>query len=259
MNAQGGDVHATPVLWAARNCNYYIVDLLLQHGADPLLTDDQGFNLIQNATMDGNVFQLSLLLNRDLAVDTPDTKGHTSLMWAAYKGYPACVELLLQWDANVAAKDDQGFTALHWALVKGSQVCIQKLIEYGSDRNATTNEGKTPTTVAKEMQSIRQWHRALAACGYNPDGSQKPFPFAFITKDRRLFISRYFFLYPFVLIGCSIYLLAGLPVFVSIPFAVINLFGTGAASKQLLAWAPQNMKHLHHTVRFFNRSWRSIH
>lgn len=250
IDAKGGDVSATPVLWAARSCNYYIVNLLLQHGADPLRTDDQGFNLLQNATMDGNVFQLVLLLHQDIPVDTPDSKGHTSLMWAAYKGFPVCVDVLLQWGASVSVTDEQGFTALHWALVKGCQDCIQKLIEYGSDRFAATVEGKTPAVVAKEMNSTQQWRRALAHCNYNADGTIKPFPLASLMNgfDKSLLIKRFFFLWPTVVLFCSIYILSGLPVILGAPLALVAAFILQWLAQQLLPWAPPNMKHIHHTV-----------
>jgi hypothetical protein len=145
------------------------VNLLLDHGADPLLTDDQGFNLLHSATLDGNVYQIVLLLHQDIPVDIPDPQSHTPLMWAAYKGYPSCVDLFLRWGANVYATDDQGFTGLHWALVKGSQESIQKLLEYGADRFAKNNDGKTPAVTAEEMNTTRQWHRALAQAGFDKE------------------------------------------------------------------------------------------
>ncbi|TKA58604.1 hypothetical protein B0A49_10989, partial [Cryomyces minteri] len=58
VNARGGDAAATPVLWAAKRCHYYVVNLLLRNGADPLLADDQGYNLLHSATLDGNVYQI---------------------------------------------------------------------------------------------------------------------------------------------------------------------------------------------------------
>ena len=125
MNAKGGDAEATPVLWASKRCHLQVVQLLLAHGADPLTQDDQGYNLLHSAVLDGNVLQLTLLLHQpDIPVDVPDVQGHTSLMWAAYKGFPSCVDLLLRWGADIHATDDMGFTALHWALVKGSYPCI---------------------------------------------------------------------------------------------------------------------------------------
>ncbi|KAF2094093.1 palmitoyltransferas-like protein akr1 [Rhizodiscina lignyota] len=247
INAKGGDAVATPVLWAAKRCNYYIVNLLLQHGADPLLTDDQGFNLLHSATLDGNVFQLALLLHQDIPVDIPDSQGHTSLMWAAYKGYPACVDVLLNWGANVYARDDNGFTALHWALVKGGLHAIQKLIEYGSDRFAETNEGKTPATVAKEMNSLRQWQRALSDGGYNPDGSARSFPLSSIVKDRRWFLSRFFFLWPTVILFIVLNIMSHMVIYLSIPISLFVAYFLQWVAQQALRWTPPDMKGLHKT------------
>lgn len=248
VNVKGGDAGAPPVLWASKRCNYYIVHLLLEQGADPLLTDDQGFNLLHSATLDGNVFQLCLLLQQDIPVDIPDAEGHTSLMWAAYKGYPACVDLLLQWGANVYGRDDQGFTALHWALVRGQVGPIQKLIEYGSDRFAVNAEGKTPAVTAADMNSTRQWYLALSECGYNPDGSPRSFPFSFITSDRRTFILRFFFTWPFLVLLVVFYVLSDLPVYLAFPAAGTSTYCLQVIASQMLRWAPQDLKPIHKTV-----------
>jgi hypothetical protein len=246
VNAKGGDAVATPVLWAAKRCHYYVVNLLLEHGADPLLTDDQGFNLLHSATLDGNVYQLVLLLHQDIPVDIPDSQAHTALMWAAYKGYPSCVDLFLRWGANVYATDDQGFTALHWALVKGSQGSIQKLIEYGADRFAKNNDGKTPATTAEEMNTSRQWLQALSEAGYNKDGTPKEFPIPGI-KDTRWFLNRLIFFWPFVIVFVCVYLLANYPIYVGAPVAAGFTFGLQWCLQKLLEWGPSNMRNIHHT------------
>jgi hypothetical protein len=248
VNAKGGDAVATPVLWAAKKCHYYVVDLLLKHGADPLLTDDQGFNLLHSATLDGNVFQIALLLHQDIPVDIQDTQGHTSLMWAAYKGYGAVIDLLLRWGANVYARDDQGFTALHWALVKGAQHPIFKLVEYGSDRFAENNEGKTPAVVAKEMNASRQWRMALWECGYNPDGSPLNFPLSSVVKDRRTFYNRTFFIWPFFVGLCFIYILSHFVVYLAVPLAFLTVYCLQTAATWTLRWAPTDMKTMHKVV-----------
>ena len=247
VNAKGGDADATPVLWAAKRCHYYIVNLLLEHGADPLLTDDQGFNLLHSATLDGNVYQLVLLLHQDIPVDIPDAEAHTALMWAAYKGYPSCVDLFLRWGANVYATDDQGFTALHWALVKGSQGSIQKLLEYGADRFAKNNDGKTPAVTAEEMNTARQWHAALSQAGYNKDGTAKSFPIPYV-KDTRWFISRFVFFWPWLIILVALYLCSHYPVYIGLPVAFGAAWGMQWVAQQLLQWAPANLRSIHHTV-----------
>ncbi|KAK5127824.1 hypothetical protein LTR85_004940 [Meristemomyces frigidus] len=253
VNARGGDAQATPVLWASKRCHLQIVSLLLANGADPLLKDDQGYNLLHSATLDGNVYQLVLLLHQpDLPVDVPDSQGHTSLMWAAYKGFGACVDVLLRWGADVHAMDDMGFTPLHWALVKGNYVCIQKLVDYGSDRFARSKpteeqpEGDTPAMTATRMKSERQWHKALLDSGFDEAGNPLTFPIPFM-KDRRRFYKRFFFLWPFALGGLQLWMLANLPIFFGFPGVLIVGYGLQYVVQKSLRWAPSDMKHMHKT------------
>ena len=253
VNAKGGDAEATPVLWASKRCNLQIVSLLLANGADPLLRDDQGYNLLHSATLDGNVYQLVMLLHHpDIPVDVPDSQGHTSLMWAAYKGFGACVDALLRWGADVHAVDDMGFTALHWALVKGNYMCIQKLVEFGSDRFAQSkppdgeSEGDTPAMTAQKMKSQRQWHKALLDSGFDENGEPLQFPFPFI-KDRRWFFNRFFFLWPFALGGLQLWILAAFPIYFSIPGVLIVGYALQYLVQKTLRWAPADMSHMHRT------------
>lgn len=238
-------------MWAAQRCHFYMVYLLLEEGADPLLTDGQGYNLLHLATFDGNVFLLLILLHQNIPIDGPDPAGHTSLMWAAYKGYPAVVELFLQWGASVNIRDENGFTALHWALVKGSAPCILKVVEAGSDRFAETNDGKTPSIVAQEMGTNTQWHRVLAELGLNSDATAKPFPLPYMSFIKnRPFLDRFFFLCPFVLLAVVLTVLVSMPIYAGVPFSVFLAYTLQWLAQQVLVWAPSNMKHLHRTVNF---------
>ena len=253
VNARGGDAEATPVLWASKRCSLKVVSLLLSHGADPLLKDDQGYNLLHSATLDGNVFQLVLLLHHpDIPVDVQDAQGHTSLMWAAYKGFGACVDILLRWGADVHAVDDMGFTALHWALVKGNYMCIQKLVEYGSDRFQQSKpvegqtEGDTPAGTASKMNSERQWKRALVDSGFDEAGTPLNFPIPMV-KDRRWFYNRFFFFWPFVLGGIQIWMLANILVWIAFPGVFIVGYALQYLAQRTLRWAPSDMKHMHRT------------
>ena len=253
VNAKGGDAQATPVLWASKRFNLQVISLLLSQGADPLIRDDQGYNLLHSATLDGNVYQLIMLLHHpDLPVDIPDAQGHTSLMWAAYKGFPACIDVLLRFGADVHATDEMGFTALHWALVKGSYMCIQKLVEYGSDRFARSKpqegqtEGDTPAETAVKMKSDRMWRKALNDCGYDEAGNPLAFPIP-LVKDRKLFFQRFFFLWPFALGGLQLHMLAYMSVWVSVPGVLIVGYGLQYAVQKLLRWAPSNMNTMHKT------------
>ncbi len=69
LNQKGGESVATPLQWAAQRCHYYTVHLLLQHGADPLITDAQGYNTLHISTFNGNVLLIVLLLHQGIPVE----------------------------------------------------------------------------------------------------------------------------------------------------------------------------------------------
>lgn len=250
VNKKGGESVATPAMWAAQRCHYYTVHLLLEYGADPLITDVQGYNILHLATFEGNIFLLVLLLHQNIPIDVPDSQMHTSLMWAAYKGYPACVDLFLRYGADVHAKDETGFTALHWALVKGSLGCIQKLVEYGADRFAETSNGKTPAITADEMRTTRMWRKALAECGYDEQGNPNvvSFPFSsFLWKDKRAAMAKFFFFWPFLTMWLMVMLASQMVVFAGIPFALLTGYGMQYIAQLLLPHAPADMRNMHKT------------
>lgn len=251
VNQKGGESVATALQWAAQRCHYYVVDLLLSHGADPLATDSQGYNTLHISTFNGNVFLVVLLLHQGIPVDVPDAYGHTGLMWSAYKGFPACVDVFLRWGADVHARDEQGFTALHWGLVKGSAPCILKLIEYGSDRFAKTDSGKTPSVTARELNTVGPWQRALRESGYDPDGQViiPRWPFAgYLLKDRRTFVTRFLFLWPTVVVFSVLALLAYLPIFFGAPLAFAVGYGLMSVANEAIQHAPSDMRHFQRTV-----------
>ncbi|KGO64996.1 Zinc finger, DHHC-type, palmitoyltransferase [Penicillium italicum] len=239
VNAKGGESVATPAMWAAQRCHYYIVNLLLQNGGDPLLTDVQGYNILHLATIDGNAFLVVLLLHQDIPVDVLDQQGHTGLMWAAYKGYPACVDLFLRWGANANAVDEGGLTPLHWALVKGSMPCVLKLLEYGTDRFAKTRDGKSPATVAQEMNTLQVWYRSLNERGFEPDGTQKVVPLGLSSFVRnKSIMAKFFFLWPFLTILVTIWMLSNLAIFVAVPLALVTVFGMQYVAQQFANKGP---------------------
>ncbi|PHH89719.1 hypothetical protein CDD83_5416 [Cordyceps sp. RAO-2017] len=250
INKKGGESVATPLQWAAQRCHYYTVNLLLQHGADPLITDAQGYNTLHISTFNGNVLLIVLLLHQGIPVDVLDSYGHTSLMWAAYKGFPQCVDIFLRWGASVHASDEHGFTALHWALVKGNPGCVLKLIEYGADRFAKTDTGKTPALTASELNTQPVWHRALRECGYGEDAqpATPPWPGAsYFLKDKRMFATRFLFLWPFLLTWAVLMALSRFPVFLAVPVAGGVVYGVLWCAMQVMEYAPPDMRHFHKT------------
>jgi hypothetical protein len=250
-NAHGGDSDATPAMWAAQRGHYYIVHYLLSRGgADPMMVDSSGYNMLHLATFDGNLLLLVLLLHQGIPVDSRDPQMHTALMWAAYKGFPACVDLFLRWGADIRAVDDTGFTALHWALVRGNYGCIEKLLEYGVDRFAPNNDGKTPAAVAAELKTQRVWWDALDECGFDRNGHQihqQNTLFGIPTQDKDAGLRRFFFLWPAVQIFAVIQIMTYFEWYLAIPISLCVEAGFHWMAMQALQWAPPGEKAIHKT------------
>jgi ankyrin repeat protein len=112
-----------------RNGHVYIVHLLLQYGADPLLTDAQGFNVLHLATHSSNIMLILYLLHQpNITPDLLDAQEHTAIMWAAYQGDALSVDVFLRWGADVKRRDNMGLSALHWAVVRGIPTLLPLLL-----------------------------------------------------------------------------------------------------------------------------------
>lgn len=58
---------------------------LTQHGADPAVTDVQGFNALHLAAQFGFPYLCAYFVANGANVDTADPDGQTALIWAAIK------------------------------------------------------------------------------------------------------------------------------------------------------------------------------
>ena len=121
----------------------YIVHLLLQYGADPLLCDAQGFNTLHLATISSEIMLIVYLLHQPLITpDTPDPQGHTPIMWAAFQGDALSVDVLLRFGADVKKADQAGLTALHWAVVRGTYPLVPNITARKQNVHASSNRGR---------------------------------------------------------------------------------------------------------------------
>lgn len=175
VDAVGGELQATPLHWAARNGNLYVVHLLIQHGADPGLSDGQGFNTLHLAVHSHNPMLLAYLLSQQLplSVDSEDSAGQTSLQWACFQGDQISVSLLLKAGADPNKADASGLTAVHWAAVKGSVGCIAKVVDAGGDCLKKNNSEMNPVDLARRQHSIAAWERAMESIGRLVDGRRR--------------------------------------------------------------------------------------
>ncbi|QLQ81563.1 hypothetical protein HG537_0F03240 [Torulaspora globosa] len=178
VNAKAGALNAPPLHWAARYGYVYIVDYLLEHGADPTLKDEQGFNLLHLAVTSSNImlvlYVLFFVVSKGIIdVDCEDPNGRTPLLWAAYQGDSLTVEALLRFGAYPKVPDSGGFTSLHWGTLKGQPHVLMYLIQKGADFFQKTNDGKDCFAIAQEMNTTYALNEALNHCGFDSQGYPK--------------------------------------------------------------------------------------
>ncbi|KAF8498213.1 ankyrin repeat-containing domain protein [Russula emetica] len=156
VNALGDSLPATPLQWAAHKGLVEIMDLLIQHGANPCLVDSQDFSCLHSVTHSSDYWALLYILCQpDIAVDERDNMGHTALHWAVYQRDEVSTQILLKMDANPKAVDRDGLTTLHWAAFNG---------------NKGTKIGLTAQEIAAEYDNKDVWNSVVEELGLKPDG-----------------------------------------------------------------------------------------
>ncbi|SNX86198.1 related to AKR1 - ankyrin repeat-containing protein [Melanopsichium pennsylvanicum] len=227
VDALGGDLVASPLQWAARNGHVYVLELLCSRGADPTITDSQGFNALHLTVHSSAVMPLVFMLQQPSlsspeGLDSTDSQGHTALMWAAYQGDAISVDILLKHGSDVHKKDGAGLTAMHWAVVKGNRLCIRLLADAKADLLAKEDSGKTPRDMAIELKSIGAYRKALADIGLEEDGRRKQRTFG-ASSDRTARLA--VMVVPFAALGFIFATFASLPWYTAAPFVMAEFFG----------------------------------
>ena len=117
----------TPFLRAAKTGDVGAMRVLLDHGADPKLTTDEGVTALMAAAGQGWRFGDSQIPERD-----------------ALEGVKLCLALGLE----VNAVNHNKQTALHGAADRGADSIVRYLAEHGANLDPTDASGQTPLDVA---------------------------------------------------------------------------------------------------------------
>lgn len=151
----------TAMHFAAENDNASLVSHLFNvNRADKNLEDDNGFNALVHAAMNGHsrtadVLMKSIKLNKSV-LKKNGVNGMGPLHYAASNNNRPAVKLLIKLGVDVNAKDKGGRSALHYAADRDSPGAIGELLDNGADKHAKANwhyEGFTPLHVAAYRNS----------------------------------------------------------------------------------------------------------
>jgi hypothetical protein len=100
----------TPLLAAVQANNLSTAIVLLDHGADPSITDTMNFDPLYWALYKGSFTVADVLLAHGVEVDRPNSQGNSPLMSAVMRGDLATANYLLQHGADRMLKSAAGFT-----------------------------------------------------------------------------------------------------------------------------------------------------
>jgi ankyrin repeat protein len=141
----------TPLQWAVSRGDVSLVDLLLQHGAEPNLTGPGGDTPLNEAISrtDVPLAVIGLLLNHDADIHKRGVDGKLPVHMAAISDRPDAMELLCSAGADARAKDDNGLSPLMYGLVNRSSTIVQALLSRDAyDPEETDCKRQTPVIVA---------------------------------------------------------------------------------------------------------------
>jgi uncharacterized protein len=142
----------TAVFNAAKVGNLAAVKLLVEHGADLSIIDENGCNVVTSAVDSGCVDVVKYLHTCGADLQVMTEFGKSALAIAANSGCAAVVEYLIVSGVSVAVTDDNGQTPLFDAARWGHAPTVELLLRAGAAVNHSDRTGNTPLAEALKSQ-----------------------------------------------------------------------------------------------------------
>ncbi|XP_041116948.1 putative ZDHHC-type palmitoyltransferase 6 [Polyodon spathula] len=158
----------TPLHYAAFQGNRGLVELLLQHGADPNLPNDAGQTPFHFACRHGDVHVIHRMLKYEADVNLTDHQWKTALHHAVIGGNLFAIRYLEELGTfNFCDTDKCLLTPLHLAASTGNTYVVKYLLRNSRcQAYATDNQRMTPMHIAAEKGAIEISWLLLQAVGF---------------------------------------------------------------------------------------------
>jgi len=157
----------TSLMLAAQEGHKEVCEALLKTGANPLATEENGWNAMHLAANKGKTEIVQFLSAHKQLIDSKTKTGRTSLMLAAQEGHKEVCELLLKEGANPLATGENGWNAMHWAAYKGKTEIVQFLSVHKQLIDSKIKTGNTSLMLSAQ-EGLKEVCEALLKAGANP-------------------------------------------------------------------------------------------
>lgn len=141
----------TALMYVSDNGYYNIAKLLIEHGADVNYKPLDGNTALLAAIRANNDSIAELLIQNKAKLNVQNNDSLSPLHYAAGYGYPMIVDLLLYYGATVDISDLNGNTPLMNSVYAGAYKVTELLINAGADVNKSDILGNTPIMVAAQF------------------------------------------------------------------------------------------------------------
>jgi ankyrin repeat protein len=131
-----------------------IVSLLLEHDVDVDSPDEDGWTSLHWAARCGKLRVGQCLLDHGADINVRGWDGETPLFDAAREGHVEFAEMLLERGVVIDARDGLGRTSLHMAVLLGKIEVARLLLKHGADVNARDKYGETPSQYTTEQDIL---------------------------------------------------------------------------------------------------------
>lgn len=140
----------TPVMKAASVGNADLVQLLIEHGADPNKSGSHQRTALQYAAEKNRLAAARVLVKFGAELNGTDNSRLSPLTMAADRGYRDFALFLIDKGADVNIQHVQGWTALIDAARTGDLILVKRLVEAGADINLRLKNGGNALDIARK-------------------------------------------------------------------------------------------------------------
>lgn len=151
IEAAGGILGGTPLIYAVHDSQVEIVVKLVELGANIEGTDRDGDTPLHRAVMDKKMEMVTKLVELGANIEGTDRYGDTPLKRAVKDMNIEMVTKLVELGANINVRNKDGDTPIYWIIMENNAEMVKKLIELGAKINVRNKDGKTP------LWNARNW------------------------------------------------------------------------------------------------------